>query len=185
MLFVFFCYVLFYVVNIWRRNIKHFIHDNNEKEGKKCNFILRFTEFFLSSDFTSPILQFKVVMVRNQTHVFISLLSGNNGLCARHCIVYLLNSPSRYKPFCDPLDLLSQALPDLVCCSSQSPGMLWDAPSSRPHMYLLNERTKAFAVPFPLEPVLPDLYLSSGTVVISLYEFLECLDFFFVLPVSS
>lgn len=82
------------------------MHDNNEKEGKKLNFILRFTEFFLSSDFTSPILQYKVVMVRNQTNVFISLLSASNGPCARHCIVYLLSSSSRYKHFCDPLDLL-------------------------------------------------------------------------------
>lgn len=43
----------------------------------------------------------------------------------------------------------SRGLPDLMCRSSQSSGMLWDARSSRPHMYLLNESTNAIALLFP------------------------------------
>lgn len=71
----------------------------------------------------------------------------------------------------------SQGLPDLVCHSSQSFGMPWDALSSRPHMDLLNERTNAIAQLFPGSQSFQTS--NSAVALLSfLSEFLECLDFF-------
>ena len=127
---IFLLYALLCCLIAWCRDIKT-IHGDNEKEGKKYGFILRFTEFFLSFDFASGDHTSSHCILsddggRNKTTVFISLLLRSNCMCARPCLVHLLTLSSRSKTLCDSLPIhLTCSGPegllysDLDCCSGR------------------------------------------------------------------
>lgn len=154
---------------------------------KKCDFILRFTEFFLS---LTPLHHFTHISTHwiwsggcaETQHVFSSLLSRSNRLCTRYSFVPLLTLPSRSKTFCD--SLWSSGPSAVGPCLLLRLGF-WDTASSPPLCRAgqpvsgdRDDECDGFAA--WARPAFPDSSLGSGWHCghFFLFEFLGCLEFF-------